>query len=144
MTSPLFTPGSLSRLRRLNLASMKDRAVVEAPTEAAGDDGGAGTGTDTWAPVAGTDVTPAPCRISPAAAGAVATEADQNVALNRWTLTLDVEGPAVGPGYRVTVTGIDVAGDAYTRRLIVLGEHNPRTFAAMRRYACEDAGPGRR
>lgn len=144
MTAPILTPGALERLRRLNRASMKDLATIEAPARAGAAYGGANTGSPGFVAVEATDVEPVACRISPAAAGSTASEADQTVALNRWLLTLDVVGPPVGPGYRVTVTGFDSVGQGYTRRLIVLGEHNPRSYAAMRRYTCEDAGPGRR
>lgn len=143
MTSPLFSTGALERLRRLHVTTLKDRALIERPTSTSGT-GGANTGTRGFAVVGGTDVTPAACAISPAAAGSTATEADQNVALNRWNLRLDVEGPPLGPGYRVTVTGADLAGVVYTRVLVVLGEHNPRTWSTLRKYVCEDAGPGRR
>jgi hypothetical protein len=41
-------------------------------------------------------------------------------------------------------TAATAGGGAWTRVVIVLAEHTPRTASAARVYVCEDAGPGRR
>jgi hypothetical protein len=117
-------------------------ATIERPGTAATAGGGANTGAPTWTVVqSGTAVE---CAISPLVGGQVPTEASQAVALNRWRVRFDYCAPAIGPGYRLTVTGVDAGGGAWTRVVIVLAEHTPRTASAARVYVCEDAGPGRR
>lgn len=144
MTGPILDRVALAELRDLNRGSLVSRAKLERLTDAAGPGpgGGANTRAKTWATVAGGDALP--CRLAPASAGNPSSVADQTVDLARARLVLDVEGPAVLEGDRLTVTGVDAAGNAWTRVVAVLGAESPRSFSAMRVFVCENAPPGQR
>jgi hypothetical protein len=140
--NPYLSDDALAAARAVLRPTLTSFATIERPTTGSTAGGGANTGAPAWTGVPnGTNVE---CAISPLVGGQVPTEASQSVALNRWRVRFDYCAPAVGPGYRLTISGVDAAGGAWTRVVVVLGEHTPRTVSAARVYVCEDAGPGRR
>lgn len=139
MTAPLFSSEALQSLRALNVGSLTSRARIDRPAYAAGQ-GGANTGGRTWVTIDDGDAVP--CRVSPLVPSAGNTEADENTNVAKWLVVFDLGDPAIHDGDRLTVTGTDVAGGAWSRSVIVVGPHYPRTFTSMRAFACNDAGPG--
>jgi hypothetical protein len=140
--NPYLSDEVLATARAVLRPTLTSFATIEHPVGGTSAGGGANTGPATWAIVSGG--TSVECAISPLVGGQVASEASQAVALNRWRVRFDYCAPAIGPGYRLTITGVDAGGGAWSRTVIVLGEHTPRTVSAARVYVCEDVGPGRR
>lgn len=139
----LVSDGALASIRETLRGTLTSFAIVERPANTATGQGGANTSGTSFVTVdEGGGV---PCAMAPLVSRALAgVEAQQDVALDRWRVRFDYCAPPIGPGYRLTISGIDVAGGPWTRRVIVLGEHTPRTLSAARIYICENAGPGRR
>lgn len=136
---PLFAPSALRALRALNRKSLDSVAVIEAPAIAGAPGGGANTGKRGWAVVDGGDAVP--CRLSNAEAGTVVIQAGQSATPDRFLLVVDLEGPVIADGYRVTVTGVDIAGQAWQRVVSIVSAFNPRTNSAMRAFVVQDVSP---
>lgn len=140
MTAPLFSPDALRAMRSWHTGTLTSRARIDAPRAGLGStgQGGANVGGRAWVTVA--DVVP--CRMAPLDPASESAQADQTVNINRWVVAFDLEGPPVSEGDRLTVTGTDAVGGAWTRSVLVIGSRTPRTYSAMRSYICQDVGPG--
>lgn len=138
-TVPFFNTAAVAALRQRNLDALDSVALIEAPARAASAGGGANTGALGWSPVALGDAVP--CRLAPIAAPGVVIQAAQLTNPARVVVVFDLEGPAVLPGYRLTVTGVDGAGASWSRAVTVIGPKSPRTSSAMRAFVCADVGP---
>lgn len=145
MTAPFFSPDALRSLRDTNVALLVSSAQIDAAVTIAGA-GGANVGGRTWRtitdPATGAPALAVPCRMAPLVPAVDSSQAEQTVNISRWMVTFDLGGPPVAEGNRLTVSGTDVAGNPWTRIVLVVGSRAPRTFSAMRSFVCQDVGPG--
>ncbi len=133
---PFLSPAFLRSLRETNRASLDSLATILV-RETTTNPGGANTGKGTWRETA----TAIPCRLSTVDGAPIVIQAGQLTTPDRVAVVFDLEGPDVAEGNRITVTGTDIAGQAWTRTVIVLTAQFPRTASAMRAFVCQDVGP---
>lgn len=139
MTAPIFSADTLRALRDINVGSLTSRARIDEQAYAGGS-GGANVGGRTWHTIDDGDAVP--CRMAPFVPAIDSAQADATANIARWVVVFDLNGPEVIEGYRLTITGADVAGNAWTRMVVVIGARSPRTFSAMRTFICHDVGAG--
>jgi hypothetical protein len=140
VTAPIFSADALAALRQQNVGSLTSLARIDGPVVSGSGGGGANAGGRAWHTVDGGAAVP--CRMAPLVPAIESTQADENVNIARWVVVFDLTGPAVAEGQRLTITGVDVAGNAWSRVVLVVGSRSPRTFSAMRTFICQDVGPG--
>lgn len=130
MPAPLFNARTVAALAALNAASLPHAAVIAGPTYTAAH-GAQQVHYDT------PRLSGVPCRVSiPALSGGELVTAEQLRALSRYTVVF-AAGTDVRELDRLTVTGTDAAGRAFTLVLDVVTVGAPLAVEAMRKTVCQ-------